>query len=238
MAQSGHALVHCTCPLSGVKRTCPFALQMSAFDPKRTSPFHTPDFGDTIYGLQLRGHNMRRRAFIRLLAGSAVAGPCALLAQQPSRMYRLGSLSTGGPLNEANPYGKILLAALAQRGYVLGRNLSYDARGAMGDVAKVREHVAEFKAANVDVVVAVGYPVAVATKALQIPTVIAWGAGDPVATGLIDGLARPGGNITGVSDVATTLTTKRLSLLKELSPTMRRVAMLWNKDDLGMTLRY
>jgi putative tryptophan/tyrosine transport system substrate-binding protein len=55
---------------------------------------------------------------------------------------------------------------------------------------------------------------------------------------LIDGLARPGGNITGVSDVATTLTTKRLSLLKELSPTMRRVAMLWNKDDLGMTLRY
>lgn len=55
---------------------------------------------------------------------------------------------------------------------------------------------------------------------------------------LIDGLARPGCNITGVSDVATTLTTKRLSLLKELSPTMRRVAMLWNKDDLGMTLRY
>ena len=51
-------------------------------------------------------------------------------------------------------------------------------------------------------------------------------------------LARPGGNITGVSDVATTLTTKRLSLLKELSPTIRRVAMLWNKDDLGMTLRY
>ena len=55
---------------------------------------------------------------------------------------------------------------------------------------------------------------------------------------LIDGLARPGGNITGISDVATTLTTKRLSLLKDLSPNMRRVAMLWNKDDIGMTLRY
>ena len=108
----------------------------------------------------------------------------------------------------------------------------------MGDAAKVREHMAEFKGANVDVVVAVRYPVAVAAKALQIPTVIAWGAGDPVATGLIDGLARPGGNITGVSDVATTLTTKRLSLLKELGPAIRRVAMLWNKDDLGMTLRY
>jgi putative ABC transport system substrate-binding protein len=92
-------------------------------------------------------------------------------------MYRLGSLSTAGPLNEANPNGKILLAALAQRGYVVGRNLSYDARGAMGDVAKVREHMAEFKAANVDVVVAVGYPVAVAAKALQIPTVM---LGEPV----------------------------------------------------------
>jgi len=193
---------------------------------------------DTIYRLQLRGHNVHRRAFVRLLAGSAIAGPCVVLAQQPSRIYRLSSLSTAGPLNEANPNGKILLAALAQRGYALGRNLSYDARGAMGDAAKVREHMAEFKAANVDVVVAVGYPVAVAAKALQIPTVIAWGAGDPVATGLIDGLARPGGSITGVSDVATTLTTKRLSLLKELGPTIRRVAMLWNKDDLGMTLRY
>jgi putative tryptophan/tyrosine transport system substrate-binding protein len=143
------------------------------------------------------GANVRRREFVRLLAGSAVAGPCAVFAQQSSRVYRLGSLNTAAPLNEANPNGKILLAALAQRGYVLGRNLSYDARGAMGDPAKVRQHMAEFKEANVDVVVAVGYPVAVAAKALQIPTVIAWGGGDPVATGLIDGLARPGGNITG-----------------------------------------
>ncbi|MGC2452579.1 MAG: hypothetical protein WA592_07260, partial [Pseudolabrys sp.] len=81
---------------------------------------------------------MRRREFVRLLTGSAVFGPCTVLAQQPSRIYRLGSLNTAGPLNEANPNGKILLAALAQRGYSLGRNLSYDARGAMGDVAKIR----------------------------------------------------------------------------------------------------
>ena len=64
------------------------------------------------------------------------------------------------------------------------------------------------------------------------------GAGDPVETRLIESLAHPGGNITGISDVATTLTTKRLSLLKELSPKLQKVAMLWNKDDLGMTLRY
>jgi len=64
------------------------------------------------------------------------------------------------------------------------------------------------------------------------------GLGDPVETRLIDSLAHPGGNITGISDVAATLTTKRLSVLKEMSPKLGKVAMLWNEDDLGMTLRY
>jgi putative ABC transport system substrate-binding protein len=67
---------------------------------------------------------------------------------------------------------------------------------------------------------------------------VAFGVGDPVATGLVANLARPGGNITGISDVATTLSTKRLGLLKELLPKLHRVGMLWNKDDLGMSLRY
>ena len=71
-----------------------------------------------------------------------------------------------------------------------------------------------------------------------VPTVVAVGAGDPVATGLVASLARPGGNITGISDNATTLSTKRLDLLKQAVPNIRNVAMLWNKEDLGMTLRY
>ena len=91
---------------------------------------------------------------------------------------------------------------------------------------------------KVDVIVTWGYPMAVAAKAAGIPTVVAFGAGDPVATGLVQSLARPGGNITGISDVATALSTKRLGLLKELVPKLQRVAMLWNKDDLGMSLRY
>jgi putative ABC transport system substrate-binding protein len=66
----------------------------------------------------------------------------------------------------------------------------------------------------------------------------AFGVGDPVVTGLVVNLPRPEGNITGISDVATTLSTKRLGLLKELLPKLHRVAMLWNKDDLGMSLRY
>jgi len=83
-----------------------------------------------------------------------------------------------------------------------------------------------------------GYPSAYAARASGIPVVIASGSGDPVATGLVNSLARPGSTVTGISDDATTLSTKRLSLLKQLLPNMRRVAMLWNRDDLGMSLRY
>src|SRR5262249_25861944 len=67
--------------------------------------------------------------------------------------------------------------------------------------------------------------------------VVAFGVGDPVATGLVQSLAQPGGNITGISDVAATLSTKRMELLKEMAPNLRRIAMLWNKDDLAMTQR-
>ena len=94
------------------------------------------------------------------------------------------------------------------------------------------------KADKVDVIVAWGYPVVLAAKGSGIATVVAFGVGDPVATGLVANLARPASNITGISDVATTLSTKRLGLLKELLPKLHRVAMLWNKDDLGMSLRY
>jgi putative ABC transport system substrate-binding protein len=96
----------------------------------------------------------------------------------------------------------------------------------------------ELKTANVDVVVTVSYPAAVAAKASGVPTVLATGSGDPVASGLVESLARPGGSVTGIADDASMLSTKRLALLKEMSPQLRRVAMLWNKDDLGMSLRY
>jgi putative ABC transport system substrate-binding protein len=94
------------------------------------------------------------------------------------------------------------------------------------------------KAKKVDLIVAWGFPVVAAAKAAGIPTVVAFGVGDPVATGLVQNLAQPGDVITGISDVATTLSTKRLGLLKDLLPKLSRVAMLWNKDDLGMSLRY
>jgi ABC-type uncharacterized transport system substrate-binding protein len=181
---------------------------------------------------------MQRREFMALVGGAALIGPGAALAQTLGRTYRLGTLHPAQLMNETNPFAKIMLKTLGAQGYVLGQNLTLEARNAAGDIAKVPQLLQELKAREVDAIVVVSYPVALAGKPTGIPLVGAFGLGDPVATGLIESLAHPGGNITGISDVAATLTTKRLSLLKELSPKLQKIAMLWNKDDLGMTLRY
>jgi len=180
---------------------------------------------------------MQRRQFIGFLGGMAVIATHGAHAQT-ARLYRLGTLTVGPPIPPTSGTGAVLIAGLTKRGYTLGQNLAYEARGAAGKLDRLPELMQELKEANVDVVVTVGYPAAVAAKASSVPTVIATGSGDPVATGLVDGLARPGGNVTGIADDAATLSTKRLGLLKAMLPQLRRVAMLWNKDDLGMSLRY
>ena len=181
---------------------------------------------------------MHRRKFLTILGAAALGSAPVASAQTPSRVYRLGTISPGSPVPATSPSGKVLVGALAQHGFTLGQNLTVEARGAMGEVSKLPQLFAELKALNVDAIVCLGYPTALVAKGTKMPTVVAFGAGDPVATGLVSSLAHPGGNITGISDVASTLTTKRLALLKEVSPRLRRVAMLWNKDDRGMTLRY
>ncbi len=180
---------------------------------------------------------MKRREFIALLGSMAFASPRVTSAQL-SKIYRLGTLTVGPPIASANGPGAILIAGLAQRGFTLGQNLAYEARGAAGKMGQMPNLMQELKAANVDVVVTIGYPAAAAAKASGVATVIAAGSGDPVKTGLVASLARPGGNVTGISDDAAALSTKRLGLLKEMSPRLRKVAMLWNKDDLGMSQRY
>ena len=180
---------------------------------------------------------MKRREFLGFLGGAALTIPRAT-AQTQGQIYHLGTLTPVAPMTEDSPFGKIVVKALAQRGYTIGQNLTWDARGAMGDVAKIPAMLEELKSRGVDAIIVIGYRTALAVKPTGIPTIGAIGLGDPVETRLIDSLAHPGGNITGISDVATTLTTKRLQLLKEMSPKLQKVAMLWNKDDLGMTLRY
>jgi putative tryptophan/tyrosine transport system substrate-binding protein len=181
---------------------------------------------------------MKRREFLALLGGAALLDPGKATAQTPGRIYHLGTLHPAAPMTDTSPLGRIVIKALAERGYILGQNLTLDALGAQGDIAKLPALLQELKARPVDAIIVAGYPTALAAISTGIPIVGAVGLGDPVETRMIGSLSHPGGNITGISDVATTLTTKRLSLLKQLSPKLQKVAMLWNKDDLGMTLRY
>lgn len=181
---------------------------------------------------------MRRRQVLQLLAGAMMTAPGAAAAQTAGKTYRVGTLTVGPPIPPNAGTGKMLMDGLAQRGFKLGQNLSYEARGAAGNVGQISNLMQGLKAASVDVVVTVSYPAAAAAKASGIATVIASGSGDPVQTGLVASLAHPGGNVTGISDDAAALSTKRLGLLKAVSPQLHRVAMLWNKDDRGMTQRY
>jgi putative ABC transport system substrate-binding protein len=185
---------------------------------------------------------MRRREFIGSLTAAGLLGTrggwAQSQSQNPGRVYRLGTFHPVVPMTESTPFGKIIVKVLAQHGYILGQNLTLEARSSMGDNAKIPASMQELKAANVDAIIVIGFPAALAAKSIGVPTIGALGLGDPVATHLIESEAHPGGNITGISDVAATLTTKRLSLLKALAPKLRKVAMIWNKDDLGMTLRY
>jgi putative ABC transport system substrate-binding protein len=180
---------------------------------------------------------MRRRNALSLLAAMA-AVPLTAAAQTAGKTYRLASFTAGSPMTADSPNGKRLIPTLAQHGYTLGQNLDYHPYGADMQPARLPLVAAHIAASKVDAVVVAGWPPAAAMKGTGIPTIIAVGAGDPVATGLIGSLARPGGNITGISDNAAALSTKRLGLLKQAVPNIRKVAMLWNKNDLGMTQRY
>ena len=116
---------------------------------------------------------------------------------------------------------------------------SSSSRAAEGHPDRLPSLVDELVADHVDVIITQSYPAAAAAKerAGKIPIVVT-NSGDPIATGLAASLAHPGGNVTGVSDVASELSAKRLALLKEAATGVRAVAVLWNADDLGMTLRY
>ena len=183
---------------------------------------------------------MRRRDFVAFL-GTAVACPLSAHAQPAGKVYRVGFLSPGAfaPGTTSGRLSEGIPRQLAESGFTVGANLELIKRGAEGRFERLPALVAEVVAAKADVIVTVGYPVTAAAKegTSTVPIVI-FNAGDPVKTGLAVSLNRPGGNITGISDVAAELAPKRLELLKEAAPKLQRVAMLWNANDLGMTMRY
>ena len=180
---------------------------------------------------------LARRDLLALIGGTMAGWPI-LAAAEPSKVYRVGFLSSTAPITEKTPLGAGMTRYLAEYDYLRGQNLEFESRGAEAHLDRLPQLVRELEASKVDVIVANGYPAALAAKQATSRPVVSNNAGDPVATGLVASLARPGGNITGISDVSAEITPKRLEILKEFAPGLRRVAILWNADDLGMTLRY
>jgi ABC-type uncharacterized transport system substrate-binding protein len=168
---------------------------------------------------------MKRRDFVLLMASTTAAWPLAISAQQAEKVFRVGFLNAGANIPEIHPLGD----ALRELGWVEGKNIVWERRYADNHLDRLPELAAELVRLKVDVIMAPGTlaPLAAKRATATIPIVMT-GAGDPLESGLVDSLARPGGNVTGVSLMVTELGGKRLELLKELVPHMSRVAVLWN----------
>ncbi|MGH6629801.1 MAG: ABC transporter substrate-binding protein, partial [Burkholderiales bacterium] len=180
-------------------------------------------------------HLQRRQFLVHSFALALLAGS---RAEAQPRIYRIGHLSGNANAPTAH-LQKALLDSLDELGYREGRNLVVERRFADGRLERLPALAAELVALKVDVIVTLGGPPPAAAKqATSTIPIVTVGAGDTVATGLIASLARPGGNITGMSDDAGPLSAKRMELLKEAVPKARRIAVLWNADDRAMTLRY
>ncbi len=157
---------------------------------------------------------------------SLLAAPLAAEAQPPGKVYRIGFLSTAPPPAHA---WEALLDGLRERGYIEGQNLVFERRFSEGKAERFPEIAAELVQLRVDCIIAPTTPAALAAKhATQTIPIVMTTALDPVGAGLVASLARPGGNITGLSTLAPELSGKQLELLKEAMPGMTRVAVLWN----------
>lgn len=162
--------------------------------------------------------------------------PTGALAQS-SKVYRVGLVAVGAP--DTGILGPKMAQNFTRRGHIVDRDVVFERRAAQGKLDRLPGFIDDLVAKHVDVIITQGYPAALAAKerAGNTPIVVT-NSGDPVDTGLAASLAHPGGNVTGVSDISGELSAKRLTLLKEAVPSVHKVAVLWNADDLGMTLRY
>jgi putative ABC transport system substrate-binding protein len=169
-----------------------------------------------------RGDRMRRREFITLLGGAA-AWPLATRAQQ-SKMARIGALYIGTA--DAESFKKELREGLRVFGYVEGQNIAFEFRSAEGKLDRLPELAAELVRLKLDVIVALYVPPSLAAKQStgEIPIVVI--VGDPVETGIVPSLARPGGNITGVSLMASASHGKSVELFRDMLPSVHRVGVL------------
>jgi putative tryptophan/tyrosine transport system substrate-binding protein len=171
--------------------------------------------------------NVRRREFMTLLGGVAATWPLVARAQQPGKLPTIGFLGASTSSNWSH-WTAALVQRLRELGWIEGRTIVIEYRWAEGRSDRFAEFAAEFVRLKVDVIFSVGSAATAAKQATStIPIVFAM-AGDPVGSGMVASLARPGGNVTGLSIQSSDLAGKRLELLREVIPTLRRLAILAN----------
>jgi putative ABC transport system substrate-binding protein len=170
--------------------------------------------------------DIRRREFITLLGGAA-AWPLAVQAQQPAKVPIIGFLGPGTP-SAWSAWTAAFVQRLRELGWIEGRTVAIEYRWAEGSTERFGEIAAEFVRLKVDVIVTVGGAVLAAREVTSVIPIVFAAANDPVGTGLVPSLARPGGNVTGLSSQAADIAGKRLELLREVIPGLRHLAIMSN----------
>src|SRR5262245_43211459 len=181
---------------------------------------------------------MDRRAFIAVVGRCILAAPLAAEAQQTAKVPRIGVLWPTTP-SASSPFSEAFKQGLREQGYVEGQNVILEHRYGEGRGERMAEIAAELVRMKVDVIVTATDPAIAAVKrqTQSIPIVMV-GLSDPVGTGFVSSLARPGGNITGLSRMSPEISAKRLELLREAAPQLSRVAVVWNPDVRGALLDF
>jgi putative ABC transport system substrate-binding protein len=182
---------------------------------------------------------MRRGDFITLIGGTAAATawPVAARAQQPAKLPTIGFMGQT-TRSAAGEWTAAFVQRLRELGWIDGSNVAIEYRWGEGRNERFAEIAAEFVRLKVDVIVTSGTPQILAAKqATSVTPIVFATAGDPVGTGLVTSLARPGGNVTGLSNQTPDLAGKALELLREVVPHLRRLAIIGNVDNPVVVLR-
>ena len=170
---------------------------------------------------------IRRREFIVTLGGAAAAWPLAAIAQQPGKLPTIGFLGSSTP-STFGPWVAAFMERLRELGWAEGRTVAIEYRWAEGHSERFAEIAAELVRLKVDVIVTTGTSVLAVKQATAVIPIVFAVANDPVGTGVVASLARPGGNVTGLSLEAPDLAGKRVGLLREALPGLRRLAIMFN----------
>jgi putative tryptophan/tyrosine transport system substrate-binding protein len=171
---------------------------------------------------------MKRREFITLLGGAAATWPLAARAQQPAKLPTVGFLVAGTPESHGK-WAAAFVKRLSELGWIEGRTVAIEYRWAEGSTERFAEIAAEFVRLKVDVILTSATPsVIAAKKATSVTPIVFTTVTDPVVNSLVASIARPGGNVTGLSQQTSELGGKRLGLLRETVPHLRRVAVMAN----------